>query len=166
MPDAVLLALGHPARGDDGFGERLLQLFEQRYGAPEAVLCLYGGTRPLAHYDRVAGCRWLILLDAVHSDRTGSGILIADPLPRIPEIRRMAVHELGAGELLQLLAALDEAPARISLVGAAPVSFDMGSTLSTALEQLLPQACDALARLLGDNGIRLTRRQAEDVGHA
>ncbi|MFC6671453.1 hypothetical protein [Marinobacterium aestuariivivens] len=68
MAEVVLLALGHPDRSDDGFGECLLRRFEADYRLPPPLLCLYGGNRPMAHYDRIAGCRWLVLLDAVRSD--------------------------------------------------------------------------------------------------
>lgn len=166
MPEAVVLALGHPLRSDDGFGERLLQLFEQQFHCPDGLQCLHGGTRPMAHYDRIAGCPWLILLDAVRNDRSETGIIIADPLPELDNVRRMAVHELGVDEMLQLMDVLGDVPARVSLVGAAFASLDWGQALSAELEQRLPPACDALAKLLRDGGIRLQRRSSAEVGHA
>ncbi|GGO86922.1 hypothetical protein GCM10011348_38940 [Marinobacterium nitratireducens] len=158
MNAAIVLSLGHPLRSDDGFGERLLQRFEQRYEIPEQVLCLHGGTRPVAHYDRIAGCRWLIVLDAVRYSDAGSDLRVIDPLPVLDCERQLAVHELGLAELLQLMAVLGEAPARVSLVGAAFASLDWGPALSRALEQRLPQACERLATLLEHNGIRLRQR--------
>lgn len=154
MAEVVLLALGHPERSDDGFGERLLHRFESHYRLPPGLLCLYGGHRPMAHYPRIAGCRWLILLDAVQVDGA-SGVQVVDPLPAPAAAHPLAVHQLGAAELLELLQALGEAPARVSLIGAPFESLDWGAALSPALGSLLPEACEALATLLRRGGIAI-----------
>jgi len=166
MPEVVVLALGHPARSDDGFGERLLQRFEQQYRGADGLQCLHGGTRPMAHYDRIAGCRWLILLDAVRHDGVGAAVIVADPLPEPDRAGRLAVHELGIAEMLQLMQVLDDLPSRVSLVGAPFHSLDWGRALSLEMERYLPQACDALVRLLGNGGVRLQQRSRVEVGDA
>lgn len=155
MTDIVLLALGHPERTDDGFGERLLRQFEARYRLPANVRCLYAGHLPLAHYERIAGCAWLVLLDAVKSDTPGHPVIVTDPLPPLHTEQAIAVHQMGAVQLLQLLEVLGDQPARISLVGAPFASLEWGNGLSRALEARLPQACQALADLLRSSEVTL-----------
>lgn len=158
MSEVYLLALGNPERGDDAFGERLLEAFEARYRLPDNVHGLHGGINPLAQYVRIAGCAWLVLLDAVRSDDQPTGVVLVDPLPAPAQKPSMAVHQLGATELLQLMDILDERPTRVSLVGAGLDSLDWGEGLGEALARCLPEACDALAGLLHAGGIALTRR--------
>jgi hydrogenase maturation protease len=156
MADVILLALGHPDRTDDGFGERLLHRFETDYRHPAGLLCLYAGHLPMSHYERIAGCAWLVLLDAVQTDSPKSDIIVVDPLPALDAEPAIAVHQMGAVQLLQLLEVLGDRPARISLVGAAFESLDWGNGLSGALEARLPQASLALAGLLHSGGVRLS----------
>jgi hydrogenase maturation protease len=155
MTDIILLALGHPDRTDDGFGERLLRYFAAQYALPVNVRCLYAGHLPLAHYERIAGCAWLVLLDAVQTDDRNHPVIIADPLPALNSSEVIAVHQMGAVQLLALLDALDDQPARISLVGASFESLEWGNGLSRALEQRVPQASRALADLLRSGGVKL-----------
>jgi len=155
MTDIILLALGHPDRTDDGFGERLLRHFSARYSLPAHVRCLYAGHLPLAHYERIAGCAWLVLLDTVQTDSTAPPVIIADPLPALNSTQAVAVHQMGAVQLLALLDALGDQPARISLVGAPFESLEWGNGLSRALEQRVPEASQALADLLRAGGVKL-----------
>ncbi|MCP8690345.1 hydrogenase maturation protease [Marinobacterium sedimentorum] len=158
MTDVILLALGHPDRTDDGFGERLLRRFETDYRRPPGLLSLYAGHLPMSHYERIAGCAWLVLLDAVQTDSPTSDIIVADPLPALDAEPAIAVHQMGAVQLLQLLEVLGDRPARISLVGAGFASLDWGNGLSGALEARLPQASRALAHLLRSGGVTLSPR--------
>ncbi len=158
MTEVMLLALGHPDRTDDGFGERLLRRFETDYQLPPDVHCLYAGRLPLAHYERIAGCAWLVLLDAVQTDRPEPEIVVIDPLPALSLEQANAVHQMGAVQLLQLLEVLGDAPARISLVGAPVESLDWGRDLSPALQARLPQASQTLARLLRSGDVKLSPR--------
>ncbi|UTW11624.1 hydrogenase maturation protease [Marinobacterium rhizophilum] len=162
MADIILLALGHPERTDDGFGERLLRYFETRYRLPADIRCLYAGHLPLAHYERIAGCAWLVLLDTLHSDTPGHSVVVADPLPALDTEPAIAVHQMGAVQLLQLLEVLGDQPARISLVGAPFASLAWGNGLSRALEARLPQACQALVDLLRSGGVKLLRQQSHE----
>jgi hydrogenase maturation protease len=155
MTDIVLLALGHPDRTDDGFGERLLRQFETQYRLPANIRCLYAGHLPLAHYERIAGCAWLVLLDAIQGDTPGHSVVVVDPLPALDTGQAIAVHQMGAVQLLQLLGVLGDQPARTSLVGAPFASLAWGNGLSGALEARLPQACQTLADLLRSSGVTL-----------
>ncbi len=158
MTEVILLALGHPDRSDDGFGERLLQRFEAGYQLPPNLRCLHAGHLPLAQYERIAGSAWLVLLDAVKTDSPQSGVIVVDPLPAMDTEQTIAVHQMGALQLLQLLEVLGDQPARTSLVGAPFGSLDWGNGLSRALEARVPEACQALANLLRCGGVELTPR--------
>lgn len=161
----MLLALGNASMGDDGFGAALLRRLVRDYRLPAGVELLEGGCQPLALYGQLAVCPWLILLDGVREDGPPGRLRVLDPLclPR-PEAA-LAVHQLGALELLQLLAVLGEGPARLSLVGASVAGSARGWRLSPALRRALPEASRALATLLRAGGVRLqprpvARRQA------
>lgn len=158
MTEVVLLALGHPDRSDDGFGERLLQCLEDNYQLPLNLRCLHAGHLPLAQYERIAGCAWLVLLDAVKTDTPQSGVIVVDPLPAMDTEQTIAVHQMGALQLLQLLEVLGDQPSRTSLVGAPFGSLAWGNGLSRALEARVPEACQALVKLLRCGGVKLPPR--------
>jgi len=161
----ILLALGHPDRGDDQFGPRLLHRFTQDYALPPQVQTIRGTIQPLALYPRLIGCRWLILLDAVQTDPPGQPIIVRDPLSLPTLGNRIAIHQMGIAELLTLLGVLGEAPARVSLIGASLHSLVPGAPLSGTLEARLPEACQALTELLQRHGVAVSPVRA-DVSHA
>ncbi len=155
---AMLLAVGNSSMGDDGVGAALLRRLARDYRLPAGVELLDGGCQPLALYERLAACPWLILLDGVRDGTPAGQLRVQDPvwLPRPPA--GLAVHQLGAPALLQLLAVLGDLPARLSLVGVSVGHPARGWRLSPALRRALPEACLALVALLATGGLRLRPR--------
>jgi len=158
----ILLALGNGERGDDQFGLQLLRRFLRHYAMPPQLQWIEGGIRPMALYPELVGCQWLILLDAVQTDQPGPEIITRDPLPLPAPDSRIAVHQMGITELLQLMAVLGELPERISLIGAPVHALTPGASLSLALEPRLPEACKALAALLQDHGMAVRSLKVVD----
>lgn len=158
-PRVMLLALGNASMSDDGFGRALLHRLARDYRLPAGVELLDGGCRPLALYGRLTACPWLILLDGVRNGMPAGQLCLQDPLCLPRPAAGLAVHQLGALELLQLLAVLGEGPARLSLVGVSVGHPVRGWRLSPALRRALPAACTALAGLLAKAGLRLRPRR-------
>jgi len=149
----LVLALGNPDRGDDGVGQAVLQDLAQRGDLPAHVEVLDGG---LAGFETclLLQCRRMALIvDAAElglapgewrSVEVGESLLAQG-------IRPEGLHAAGLNEALQLAAALDTLPERVTVFGVQPQSIEWGLGLSQPVAQAVPAVGAAIQeRILHD----------------
>jgi len=63
--EVLVLGIGNPLLGDDGFGVRAVEEMERHYVIPDGVRLLDGGTQGLYLVNDVRAARRLLVFDAV-----------------------------------------------------------------------------------------------------
>ncbi len=149
----LVLALGNPDRGDDGVGQAVLLDLAERGQLPANVEVLDGGLAGLETCLYLQGRRRALIIDAADmglSPGEWRSIEVTQPM-LAGELRPGVVHSAGLKEALQLAAALDGLPERVTLFGVQPETIDWGSGLSHCVALAVPAVGAAIQeRILHD----------------
>jgi hydrogenase maturation protease len=139
-----LICFGNDLHGDDGFGPAVYQRLAAR--EPPAGWRLFeAGVRGLDALALFQGCEEVILVDAAAP--TGHPGRLARPLPEEVAVESaLPGHGSGVGNLLQALAALDQAPPRLRILTAEMAAL---TPFSPGLSPAVARAVEAAADLLG-----------------
>jgi hydrogenase maturation protease len=132
----LVLGVGDPLRRDDGLGPAAVGLLSRRWGAPEGVRVLDGGTLGANLLPWVARADSLIVVDAVYIDQPpGTLVRMAEPGEVLyAEAERLRLQQ--AGDLAM--------PARVVLLGIVPQEPGPGLRRSRCVEQALPALVDLI----------------------
>ncbi len=155
----LVIGLGHPDRGDDGVGARVVH--ELADWCPPGVEVITRTGDPLALLDDWAGFDAAICVDAAAPDaRPGQILRIdprVDPLPQAP--LPTSSHALGLAETIELAQILDRAPAQLIVYAIEGQCFDPGAPLSAAVAAAAAQVALLIAT---QEGTALAQRPATD----
>jgi len=155
MPDeakrTVVLGLGNPLMGDDGFGLAALETLERRWVSHPDVELVDGGTWGLALLPVVEGADRLLLLDAIECGASPGTVVRLDG-DRIPSyfMTKVSPHQVDMREILALAALRGRAPTEVVAIGAQPAVVDLQDGLSPALEPAVETVADTAAALLAE----------------
>lgn len=136
----LVLALGNPDRGDDGVGQAVLRDLAERGPLPATVEVLDGGMAGLETCLLLQGRRRALIIDAADmglAPGAWRSLEVTEPL-LAGELRPGVVHSAGLKEALQLAAALDQLPQRVTIFGVQPETIDWGSGLSHWVARAVP----------------------------
>ncbi|MGA8045154.1 MAG: hydrogenase maturation protease [Dermatophilaceae bacterium] len=147
----LVIGLGHPDRGDDAIGPVVTgMLVRQLPPGVEVVehedpmdLVLLWGSHP-----------WAVVVDAVVSGAAPGTVTvaeIADGAAGAPDWSRLALsgtHAFGLAEAVELSRTLGRLPARVTLVGVEAADVAVGTGLSAAVADAVPEAVAHVCRLL------------------
>ena len=149
----LVLALGNPDRGDDGVGQAVLRDLAGRGPLPATVEVLDGGLAGLETCLLLLGRQRALVVDATDMGLAPGewrSLEVTDSL-LAGEFTPGVVHSAGLKEALQLAAALDELPERVTLFGVQPETIDWGPGLSCAVARAVPAVGAAIQeRILHD----------------
>ncbi len=127
----VILGIGNPLRGDDGFGPALIERLQGRVKA----VCLDGGSAPEVYAGKIVKERpdTILIVDALHLGRRPGEYEVL----RKDEIARMgfSTHDISPNMLLDYLQI--ETGAGIYMLGVQPESIRFGLELSEPLRKTL-----------------------------
>ncbi len=127
----VILGIGNPLRGDDGFGPALIERLQGRVKA----VCLDGGSAPEVYAGKIVKERpdTILIVDALHLGRRPGEYEVL----RKDEIARMgfSTHDISPNMLLDYLQV--ETGAGIYMLGVQPESIRFGLELSEPLRKTL-----------------------------
>jgi hydrogenase maturation protease len=143
-PRTLVIGLGNPLMGDDGFGLAVLAELRERWPVPDDVELVDGGTWGIRLLPLLTGAKRVLFLDAVDGGATPGTpfVLHGDELPRAL-CHKLSPHQIDLREVLALASFLGRLPRELVAVGAQPADVKLRSGLSPALE-----ACvDDIARL-------------------
>ena len=149
----LVLALGNPDRGDDGVGQAVLRDLTARGGLPQEVEVLDGGLAGLETCLLLQGRRKALIVDAAEMGLTPGewrSLEVGESL-LAGELRPGVLHSAGLREALQLAAALNELPERVTVFAVQPGRIDWGSGLTWPVSQAVPAVGAAIQeRILRD----------------
>lgn len=147
-----VLCLGNELVRDDGAGIRVGRVLLQLPLPPEVQVEL----APHLGFDlldAVAGAEHIVLVDAMSTGRpTGTCVTLDGQAIERHGAGASLSHTLGIAELMELARKLapDRPPASLTFVGVEGAAFsDYGSELSPEVEAAIPDAVDAVLRVVG-----------------
>ncbi len=146
MTRGLVIALGNPARGDDGFGPAVLDALHRTN--PTAADLHRAGDDALALLDLWADRPWVIAIDAADTDAapgTHRRLDLADG--RLPAgTARVSSHGFGLAEAVELGRRLDRLPRRLVVHSVTGARFAAGSGLSPAVAAAVTSTAEAVRR--------------------
>lgn len=139
----VVLGIGNVLLTDEGVGVHALARVREQAEMDELVV-VDGGTLGLALLEFVANADGLIVIDAARLDRVPGSVdcYRDDAMDRLLCSRLRTVHELGLKDLLDMARAGDALPPRRALIAVEPAVVEWGTTLSPAVQGVLPRVGD------------------------
>jgi hydrogenase maturation protease len=148
-PGTLVIGLGNPLMGDDGFGLAVLAELRERWRMPDDVELVDGGTWGIRLLPLLDQAGRVLFLDAV--DRGAEPgtpfVLQGDELPRALCLK-LSPHQIDLREVLALAAFRGSMPAEVAAVGAQPADVQMRHGLSPALERRVPDVAGLAVQTL------------------
>lgn len=155
----VILGVGNPLMADDGAGIEALQRLQQRWGLPDTVHCVDGGTWGMALLPEFESADVLLVLDAIECGRE-PGTLVRISGEHVP--RRLpphlSPHEINLHELFALADLRGTTPDTVVAIGVQPQRVDWDVGLTTQVAAAIDGLADAAAMELRALGYVVTPR--------
>ncbi len=146
----LVLGIGNLLNADEGVGVHAVRALEEEYGHrfPE-VAFLDGGTLGLNLLPLVEEATHLLLLDCVNAGQPGGTIveLTKDEIPLYSGVK-MSQHQTTFQEVLGLALLRGRLPEHLHLIGVQPVSMDIGTELTPAVQVVLREMVGRAASCL------------------
>lgn len=149
MTAILVLGIGNPLLGDDGFGVEVVRRLRQAGSLPPAAELLDGGTAGLALLPHLEGRSQILVVDAV--DFGGRpGEIVRLPAAAVPACADMKLseHQVTFREVLGLMELLEVKPQEMLFIGVQPRSNRWGDALSPDVEAAIPAVLDEIGRQL------------------
>ena len=149
LPPTLVLALGNPLMGDDGFGLAVLADLRRNTEAQGPLILMDGGTWGMNLLPAVESASRLLLIDAIKvGAQPGTMVrLERDELPRYFS-HKISPHQVDLREILALAELRGTLPPEIVALGVQPESVTFRLALSPAVEAMVPAVTDAVLRQL------------------
>jgi hydrogenase maturation protease len=149
-PD-VVIGVGNPLMGDDGFGIVAIALVRERWGDTPSLVVVDGGTWGMNLLPLIEGARRLLIIDAI--DRglpPGSRIeLDRAEIPRYLGLT-LSPHQLDLREVLALAELRGTLPVETTAIGVQPdrieLSLDLSPAVAAKLHGVVADIDDQLRR--------------------
>ncbi len=157
-----VLGIGNVLMGDDAVGPYVVKLLEAEYDLPAEVRLVEVGTPGADLSVHLEGLASAIIVDALQIAGSAGDVRVLDRaqiLARGP-VPAASPHEPGVREALFTLEFSGAGPEHVRLVGVIPGSVALGVGLSEPVRRAVPQAVDAVLRVLEGLGVSLRRRAA------
>jgi len=149
-PRVLVLGIGNLLNADEGVGVHAVRSLEAEFGEryPE-VAFLDGGTLGLNLLPLVEDATHLLLLDCVNAGQPEATIveLTKDQIPLYSGVK-MSQHQTTFQEVLGLAMLRGHLPEHLHLIGIQPVSLEIGTDLTPAVQTVLPDMIDRAATRL------------------
>jgi len=142
MKECVVVGIGNPIMGDDGFGIELAKALRKLNPGPR-VLILERQTMDISVLDSARGASKLVIVDAVKSGRPpGSLVKLVVGGIRSPVLRVPLSHERDLHDILALARKSGMHLPPTVLIGVEPADCTAGRGLSAEVIGALPQALE------------------------
>ena len=152
MKDMLVLGIGNPLLGDDGFGVEVIRRLRQQQGPP-FVEFLDGGTAGLYLLPNLEGRSHVLVVDAIDfGGRPGQVVrLHAAEIPAYHGLK-LSEHQVTFHEVLALMDLMEVKPRELLFVGVQPCSTYWGDPLSREVEAAIPGVIEEIGRQLASWG--------------
>jgi hydrogenase maturation protease len=154
----LVLGVGNPLMGDDGFGLALLERLRTRCEWPADVTLMDGGTWGMNLLPAIEDADALLILDAVDAGRAPGSLvrLGRDDLPRYVA-QKLSPHQVDLRDVLALAELRGHLPVQAAAVGVQPERIALGTELSPTAAGRLGAAADAACAVLRSWGVEASR---------
>lgn len=154
-PAILVASCGNIMAGDDAFGPQVTGLLRRR-PLPPAVRVIDLDIRPTALLEYLAGQESLILVDAAVSARHRPGTLLcvdwfAGDRPQLVHDDALSTHGLSLGHQLELAAALQTLPEKVTLVALIAEPADIGDAACYVRPESREAAVACIQKLIGND---------------
>lgn len=146
----LVLGIGNLLNSDEGVGVHAVRALQADLaGRYPDVAFLDGGTLGLNLLPLVEDATHLLLLDCVNAGQPGGTIveLTKDQIPLYSGVK-MSQHQTTFQEVLGLALLRGRLPEHLHLIGIQPVSLEIGTELTPAVQAILPEMVDRAASRL------------------
>jgi hydrogenase maturation protease len=153
-PSIIIIGLGNPILGDDGFGWEVARQLEAQYPGmrnPVEIECASLGG--LSLMERLIGHQIAILIDTVHLGQNPLGTLYCLPLEQLPDFsagHTASSHDTTLRTAIQVGRSLGASlPETIWVVGVETLNtYDFSEELSPPVAAAVPNATQCILDLL------------------
>jgi hydrogenase maturation protease len=148
MNDMLVLGIGSPLLGDDGFGVEVVRRLRGQE-RPPLVEFLDGGALGLCLLPHLEGRSHVLVVDAIDfGGRPGQVVRLR--AAEIPAYRglKLSEHQATFHEVLALMDLMEIKPRELLFVGVQPRSTRWGDPLSPEVEAAIPGVIEEIGRQL------------------
>ncbi len=154
MSRTLILGLGNRLMTDDAVGLEALGAFRAKYGVPDGVDLMDGGTLGLDLLVHLEGYPRVLILDSVCTGRAPGDVVRVDG-DAIGAVFAdcLSPHQVGLQDLVAVLQLQGRVPERLTVIGVEPERIDPGLNLSAPVRAALPRMLEAAAGVLREWGL-------------
>ncbi len=158
----VVLGLGNPLMGDDGFGLCAMARLQEDWVTPPSVEFVDGGTWGLSLLPVVDGAERLLVLDAIDLGRDPGTVieLRGHEIPAFLERTKLSPHQVDLRDVLALCEWRGTLPAHVAVVGVQPERVELSSDLSPTVAAALGSVASRAAARLTAWGVECAAQAA------
>ena len=149
--DTLVLGIGNVLYADEGFGIRAVEALSARYGFPEDVRVMDGGTQGIFLLPWVCSARRLLIFDAVDFGMEPATLKLVrgDDVPCFMGAKKVSMHQAGFQEVLASADLTGSLPAELALVGVQPeLLTDYGGSLTSGVRDRIDEAVEVACQVL------------------
>lgn len=154
----LVLGVGNPLMGDDGFGLALLEHLRHRCEWPADVTLMDGGTWGMNLLPAIEDADALLILDAIDAGKRPGALVWMDrgDLPRYVA-QKLSPHQVDLRDVLALAELRGHLPTYAAAIGVQPERIALGTELSASAVGRLGDAADAAFAVLQAWGVEASR---------
>ena len=155
-----VLGLGNVLMGDDGFGPAVVRAFDTQFRVDDPHVTIADlGTPGFDLLPWLADAGHVVIVDTIAGDLPPGTLRMfskRDLLRHAPG-PRVSPHDGGLKQAVLMLEFAGRAPAEITIIGVSPGRIGLDLELTAPVRDAVPQAVDAIASVLQQDGIAVTR---------
>ena len=154
----LVLGVGNPLMGDDGFGLALLERLRHRCEWPAGVTLMDGGTWGMNLLPAIEDADALLILDAIDAGKP-PGALVRMGRGELPRYvaQKLSPHQVDLRDVLALAELRGHLPTQAAAVGIQPERIALGTELSPTAAGRLDAAAEAACAVLQAWGVEEPR---------
>lgn len=149
VADRVVLGMGNLILSDDGAGVHAARRLAADPRLPPGTEVVDAGTFGVELTRYAAGCRTLVVLDAVDVGAEPGTVCRMEAGALAGLAGAATVHDAGLADLLAALRLMGEEPARVVLLGIQPGTTEPGTALSPRVEAAVASLVEAALEEIG-----------------
>ena len=161
-----VIGLGNILLKDEGVGVHAVEALKKKYGFPEEVRLLDGGTLGLDLLHLIEGMDRVLFVDAVDLKKEpGTIALIEDQ--DLPSFLgpKLSMHHVGLSDLLFASSFRGTRPAEIVLVGIQPETLEVGLQISKTVMDRFEKLLQVIVEKLREWGLEIEEKTGRESAY-
>ncbi|MBI1763467.1 MAG: hydrogenase maturation protease [Acidobacteria bacterium] len=160
--NAIVLGIGNPLLGDDGFG---VEVARQLKDTLDDIEIVDGGSQGLYLLPYLQGRTHIIVADAIAFGGQPGEIVKLDAAQVPAKLRhKISEHQIGFNEVLALLQLLGETPREFLFFGVQPKHHEWAAPLSDEVAAAIPQVVEQIKTHVQSWGMGQAKERKGDYG--